>query len=303
MRRLIFLLLLLLPMLFGCNEEASDELYDIQIYALNADETELTSYGYNFVAYDTAARISELISRLQISDKDGNYFSAIAQSVPLKDWTLSEKGILTCYFGSEYYSMKNTKEILSRAAIVKTFCQISDIFGVEFIIGEEALKIQDSIVGIMTEDLFLMDIGLSTIQADVTLFFAAEDMSGLVPVDCTLYSEETKTVESLVLQALVDGPEAGSGVATLPSGTKINRVTTKDSICYIDLSNEFLSYSDTIPPHLTVYSIVNSLSDLDYINSVVITVDGQTQDKYLTVDISSILECNLDYVISSNEEE
>ncbi len=295
--------LFLCMFLWACSEEIVEETYDIKIYAMNNDETELTHHGYNFGSTETATRIEEVWTQLRISDKGGDYFAAVSKSAPLMNWTLSEKGVLTCYFGSEYHSMKSTVEILSRAAIVKSFCQLPEVFGVEFIVADEALSINNSIVGIMTEELFLMDVGLSGTQIDVVLFFASVDKSGMIGQDYTLHSDETHTIEWMVVEALIDGPEGNDVLQTVPGGTKVNRVTTKDSICYVDLSKEFMEYLTEVPPELTVYSIVNSLCNLGNVNSVVITIDGETTSNYLSVDISTILEQNLDYIQSTDEEE
>lgn len=305
MRRTLLLLATLFLSIFlsACTKETVEETYDIKIYAMNNDETELTYHGYNFGSSEAATRIEEVWTQLRISDEGGEYFAALSKGAPLMNWTLSEKGILTCYFGSEYHSMKSTVEILSRAAIVKTFCQLPEVFGVEFIVGEEALSINNSVVGIMTDELFLMDVGLSGTQMDVVLFYCAADKSGLIGQEYTLYADDSHTIEWLVVEALIDGPEGDNVLQTVPPGTKVNRVTTKDSICYVDLSKEFMEYLVDVPPELTIYSIVNSLCDLGNVNSVVITIDGETPSKYLTVDISTILERNLDYVQSTGEEE
>ena len=52
-------------------------------------------------------------------------------------------------------------------------------------------------------------------------------------------------------------------------------VTTRDNICYVNLDRNFQSEPYRVSPEVAVYSLVNSLTELDGVESVQISVDGQ----------------------------
>lgn len=84
-------------------------------------------------------------------------------------------------------------------------------------------------------------------------------------------------VEKAVVEALIDGPDDESFIPVIPQETKVNSVKTEDSVCTVDLSEEFVSKrtGGTSTDMLAVYSIVNSLTELDGTDSVQFLIDGE----------------------------
>ena len=108
-------------------------------------------------------------------------------------------------------------------------------------------------------------------------------------------------------QVLIDG---GKIVAVgqnldVPAGTEINEIMIKDKVCYLDLSAEFQKNQSGGPREeaLTIYSIVNSLTELPNIQYVQFLIDGQRVETYKTeVKLGSFLSPNALYVkVEENE--
>jgi len=74
--------------------------------------------------------------------------------------------------------------------------------------------------------------------------------------------------------------------------TKIINILTKDGICYVNLDSSFLTVVNNVSTEVAVYSIVNSLVELDNINKVQILVNGEVPSTFS----NSTFERNLDYV-------
>ena len=55
-----------------------------------------------------------------------------------------------------------------------------------------------------------------------------------------------------------------------------------DGVCYVNLDNGFLEQNYDVQENVVIYSIVNSLSELPEINSVQISVNGNTDLIYRT---------------------
>lgn len=87
-----------------------------------------------------------------------------------------------------------------------------------------------------------------------------------------------------VLKELISGPAKGSLLkATIPQGTTVHSdITIKDGIATVDLSKEFI---DKHPggkknEQLTLYSIVNTLTEIKDIKTVQFEVDGKVRKEF-----------------------
>lgn len=85
-----------------------------------------------------------------------------------------------------------------------------------------------------------------------------------------------------LLNLLIGGPENTSLSKTIPDGTKVNKVTIQGDMAIIDFSKEFIENHSggTIEETNTIYSIVNTLTQLTEINSISITIDGTANSAF-----------------------
>ena len=101
--------------------------------------------------------------------------------------------------------------------------------------------------------------------------------------------DDTTMVEAIVEQLVA--------IDAIPEDTSINSVAIIGDVCYLDLSQEFSETVDGSKSELVVYSLVNSVTGLSYINQVYITIDGQVEGSYRgTVDLSKPLSFNKDII-------
>lgn len=95
-----------------------------------------------------------------------------------------------------------------------------------------------------------------------------------------------------VMRALLSGP-ADQGFSTvIPEGTELRSVHLEDGICYVDLTQALL---DGLPEgedaqNLLVYSIVNTLGNLNTVSAVCLLVEGKPLSRLGQVDLSEPLE-------------
>ena len=100
--------------------------------------------------------------------------------------------------------------------------------------------------------------------------------------------------QNIVVEELIAGP-SGQIEGLYPvinPETKIINILTKDGICYVNLDSSFLTVVNNVSAEVAVYSIVNSLVELDNINKVQILVNGEVPSTFS----NSTFERNLDYV-------
>ncbi|NLA06994.1 MAG: GerMN domain-containing protein, partial [Firmicutes bacterium] len=82
---------------------------------------------------------------------------------------------------------------------------------------------------------------------------------------------------SRIVQELIKGPSRGSVLCpTLPRGTYLRSLKIIDNIAYVDFSKELMEnhWGGSRAEELTVYSIVNTLTDVAGIKAVQILIEG-----------------------------
>ena len=84
---------------------------------------------------------------------------------------------------------------------------------------------------------------------------------------------------------------------TVSPDTKILSVMTKDGICYVNLDSNFLTVVNNVTMDVAIYSIVNSLTELQGVDRVQILVNGEIPDFFE----NSIYEKNLDLVTTVDQ--
>lgn len=303
---IVFMIIIQLFFIQGCGsiEEQTEPLVGTYIYYLNTERTRLITKEYEPVGDNLEELIVEYIQMLERIPESSDVTRAKPDTVTLLYYAFGEDGQLQLHYDSKYYEMSGVDEVLYRTAVVKTLTQIEDIRYVEFYVNDQPLFLKGDVpVGLMKAEDFINNVGehadyLSVIYR--TVYFVAEDKSGLEEVTIKLEAKENMSDEELVLEALLKGPEEKELVSAIPEGTVVNSVETKSGVCYVDFNSKFLNKIAGVSGELKVYSVVNSLTELSEINAVQITIDGARQKKVQEVNISDLLERRLDSVKDGN---
>lgn len=297
---------------YGKTEEKEQSPY--KIYYLDNSETMLVSEPYEQKEKDEIKQLEAYVEALRsLLPENIAYKKALPDNVSISVKPNLAKRQVTVELDSNYLKLKGTSEILCRAGIVKTLCQVNKVNYVEFIVDGQPLKnSNDKPIGFMTEEDFIDNTGGETNyeqNALVSLFFANAGGGKLKETRVKIKYDGTIPVEQLVIEQLINGVESikdvkeGEVFDTIPQGTKLIKASTKDGICYVDFNDVFLKKEKGITDEVAVYSIVNSLVELPAINKVQFTVQGQTVATYgegLAFD--TVFERNLDIVESEEGE-
>lgn len=117
----------------------------------------------------------------------------------------------------------------------------------------------------------------------VSLYFANKETKILIPEARTVDVKElVKQPYETLLNLLIEGPKDEKLEKTIPEGTKINKVELKDKILYIDFSEEFVNnHTGGVEAESnTIYAIVNTLTQLNEIESIKILINGQENQAF-----------------------
>lgn len=300
----LFLCLMALS-LTGCSakdtedQEPGPEDGVYQIYYLNSALTKLVPQPYETENTDPEKLVSELVDQIISVPQDVDCQVALPEKVGFISYRL-EQMVLYLYFDNNYTSIKPTREILCRAALVKTLTQVDGVDYVNIYVGDQPLlDTAGNPVGMMSASDFLESVSDVNVfeKTDLVLYFADSTGEKLIQEKRKVVHNVNTSVEKLVLEQLIDGPQGPGYFPTLSKDIKVLNVSVNENVCYINFDPSFLSSSLDVSDYIPIYSIVNSLSELPTVNKVQISVNGSQDVMYRdSISLNQLFERNLDYI-------
>lgn len=301
----LLLLAIALAALTGCGrqvENTAGKAYDI--YYVDNEETKIFAETYQTETTDVQELLEELLERLSAKPDKMQYKAPLAENFELLGYTW-DGGQLTLNFDEQYKKMDTIKEVLVRAAIVRTLSQIENVNYISFTIQNEPLMDNTGVaVGTMSADSFIDNAGneINTYEkVNLRLYFANENGDMLIEENQrnVVYNSNI-SLEKLVVEKLIEGPATAGHYPTINPAVQINSVTVNDRICYVNLNEAFLSQPYNVTSDVTIYSLANSLVELPNISKVQISINGATDIFYKeTISLTNMFERNLDLVTNA----
>ena len=287
----------------GCGQKEKNQTPEdgtYRIYYLNSTRTKLASVEYKTETTDQETLIGELAGQILVAPDNPDYQAALGEKVILLD-IRKEENVLYLNFNKDYTAMKPTREILCRAALAKTFTQVA---GIDYISincdGQPLLDQQGNPVGAFSASDFVESISdvNSFERVELKLYFANEKKDLLVPETREVIHNVNTSLERLVVEQLIAGSQTVAS-PVLPKDTRILNVSLTDNICNVNLDSTFLNGEVEAADYIPVYALVNSLTELQTVNKVQITVNGSANVAYRNViSLAAPLEREEKYVES-----
>lgn len=302
------LLILMSAGVFGCGQEEgtgkTDEIEGTYLCYVNTEEDSLARESYEIQGETADEEVEDVLEEMQKEADSIDYRSAFPDHVSVTDWSLTD-GRLDLTFSDSYLRMSKGEEVLLRAALVETLGQIKGVDEVGFFTGEGPLTDSDGQeIGYMSPEDFVQNTG-STLHSyqlqELKLYFAGEKGDCLEPETVSLRYNSSTSIEKLVVEQLIKGPEKEGMLAVIPPETRVLGVSVREHICYVNFDQEFLNGAPGVTPEATVYAIVNSLTESGNVSQVQISVNGESDIQYMNrIDLGKPLTRNPDLVEESD---
>lgn len=303
----VLLTLVLLSGMTGCAREEKED-SGLLLYYLNEDLSSLSTLSYQLKDGKSKDDLSpqemadDMLEQLATSSGD------VRSIAPIQNFTVTgttlQNGTLTVFLSSDYEELETVREILTRAALVNTLCQIDGVDSVSFLCGDHPLTNEDgSVVTAMNSDMFIFNSGKEIMNYEkvrLHLYFANEDGDQLVDTYRNVVYNSNISMERLVVEQVLKGPNSDVVFPTLNPASKVLSVTTRDGVCYVNLDQAFLTEPYGVTSQVAIYSLVNSLTELSSVSAVQITIEGKTGKAFMDSSLSSAFERNLS-VVRKNE--
>lgn len=302
---LLILCILCSFLLLGCGKKSPVPLAENEyiIYYINTAMDKLVESSYTAKSTDRDGLVDELMKELTEVPANVEALSSLPEKVTYQGF-VADENILYLNFDTNYQSMSAVREIMARAAIAKTLSQIEGVEYISIKSGEQPLL--DALgenVGLISANSFVNNISNvnSFEKATLLLYFSDDTGTKLVPESREVIYDMNTSKERLIVDELKKGPKGSDGLkATIPSETKVLSVTMNEGICYVNFDEGFLNAIPDVLDGITIYSIVDSLSELPGITRVQILINGKSDNTYNTIFLGTSVERNLDYLKEEN---
>lgn len=120
-------------------------------------------------------------------------------------------------------------------------------------------------------------------QTIVSLYFYNESAKSLASEGRLIDAKElVEDPYRKLMELLIEGPQNTSLSKTIPDGTRVNKAELKGETLYLDLSKEFIEnhQGGEEQESITIYSIVNTMTNLTEVNAVKILLDGKENQAF-----------------------
>ena len=283
-RWLLVFVLLFYIFLSGKNyytkELSTQTLEDNVIYLYDNMEKSLVpvEIDLNWISqFDTAGILAlNIMGKLAIDDQDKSLYATMPKEIKIRTIRVDQKHVII-NFDESIFTLSPQQELIFKASLIKSLTSFEAFESVEFFFNGVPMKDkQQKITGkYQTGDVLTTydDVVNRNFNKTVIIFYPNEKQDKLKQVYQNIILSPNKKIEEVIIETIINEQM----LPTLPRDTKLLNVYTNQEVCYVDLSSECQTnyLPNGITERISIYSLVNSLTDLPNITYVQILVEGQ----------------------------
>lgn len=190
----------------------------------------------------------------------------------------------------EFAALTGVDLAIACACISRTFLQLDSVSQVR-IQAENALLDGEQAIVMTEENLHLADDSLDRLLTTITVYYTDQDRRYLIGQDISVNLAEEDDVIDYLISQLAAAPKDSRLLSCLPTGTKLLSAQVDDGLCTLDLSGEFDSrgWTTSEAQRLTLMCLVNTLTQLEGVDRVEFSVEGDLLAQYRLLNISEPL--------------
>jgi len=118
---------------------------------------------------------------------------------------------------------------------------------------------------------------------EVVLYFSDANAEKLIREKRMVnYETYKQNPQKVIVEELIKGPLDSKLYSVIPNGTKLLSVEVKDRKAIVDLSKDFIDNHNggSTGEIMTIYAIVNSLTELKDIDKVEFKIEGESKEEF-----------------------
>lgn len=308
MKKFIVILMTLMTLTTACSkgilvEDTQTPLEsELCVYLTNEDKTALVPYYIKTDNTDMEKQISTVLRTLKEGVDDQAYQATIPETLVIEAVNVSGENAIV-HIGEDFIYLNQVDFILCRSSLIKSLTAIDGIASLEFFINGIPMKDDNGIVygQFFDEDVVTEAINTSSSEEEVNLILYFPDSQGerLVRVNRKVMINNTEQIEAKIIEELKLVPEGYGVTSVMPQESQLKSIEVTKGICYVDFNDAFRTknYGGSTGELMTIYAIVNSLTELPNISRVQFLIEGEKSSYYKGhLDFSSLFENDITLV-------
>ncbi len=207
-------------------------------------------------------------------------------------------GKIVVDFSRDFLDKDSARNMQAVYSVVKSLCSIDNVYEVKVTVEGSAIQTSDGGgLGYLSSEDINLPTDPNTIEVnDITLYFRTKDSDKLHKTVRSVKVADQQPLEYYIVSGLIKGPEEKGSVAVLSKDTELLSVDTEGDICFVNMNSNFIEKNAGEKGKYAIYSIVNSLTELDNINRVQFLIEGKKVHKFGDMDIFGIYERNREII-------
>ena len=303
MKKMIIAFLSLLLILSGCSEQTPEaDKKTVDLYFLNAEGNAMVVEAAQ-VPEGTDDILTFALEKLLDGPKDIQHKKALPDGVKYNSIRL-DNDIATIDLSAEFNYGTNVEQLMRRYTVISTACSVQGVSKAQLLVNGEminSLSTGKPLSAMGKEDIVTDSAQVTNDKVVLTLYFSDDNAMYLVPEARQVSLKEGERMTTLIVEELLKGPVNKSLLPTLSPDIKVLSTETKDSVCFVNLSSEFVSSVNggSAGEMLAVYSLVNSLCEVKEVRKVQILAEGKKIESFGHIDLSEPFEKNESILIQN----
>ena len=243
--------------------------YNSELYFFNETATSIVMENREIKYKDDKELAESVIEALMKGPDNSRYMKIIEKNTKLLSLNDVDSGNIVVNFSGEFLTGDNTKDVE----------------------GKDIATADGSIIGYLrNQDINLPTDTYNSETREIALYFPNKDGNKLVMETRTIKVTDQQPLAQYIINELIKGPENKELSVPLSKDTVLLSVETSDNICFVNFKANFTDKNSGTAEKekMTIYSIVDSLTELDSIQRVQFLMDGKKVDNFGNINIGSM---------------
>lgn len=268
-----------------------------ELYFMNESETSIEAEIREIKHSDPNRLPENVIIQLMRGPEDKKHKRLISRETKLLHM-INDNGKISVDLSSEFLNSNSAKNMQAVYSIVKSLCSIDGVTSVRVTVRGEGIPTTDGkTLGYLTAEDINLSTDVNTSETnEITLYFAKRDVNKLYKTSRMVRVADQQPLEYYIVSGLIKGPSEKGYEPVIDRKTELISVDTEEDICFVNLGSDFVERNNGEKAQLAVYSIVNSLTELESINRVQFLIEGKKVHKFGNMDIFGIYERNSEII-------
>lgn len=284
-----------------CGEQFPME-RECELYFLNENESSLVAET-RVVRYRDDQNLKTAVIEELISGPEANRNKAVfSKKAKLLAVEQTGPADITVDFNYRFMSGDSARDTLAAYSVIKTLCAIDGIERVKVTVEKNDIPDSEGRpIGFLTDADINLQSDINTSETrEITLYFADAATNKLVPEVRTIKVTDQLPLAQYIINELINGPSDKRLTGVLSPETILIGVNIMDNICFVNFRSNFISRNEGAEDeeYLTVYAIVNSLTELDSVGRVQFLIDGKKTEFFGDMRFDNLFERNTAVILA-----